>query len=100
MRNQRLLYTRAARVRLQELPAELRLHVETHLENLALLAEATSTERLSSMLRRDEEGFVTVVRGLQVHFVLNAVARTLLVHRLVQAPAHAWEPAAHPPGHE
>jgi hypothetical protein len=100
MRNQRLLYTRAARTQLQKLPAELRLHVETHLENLALWVEATSPERLSSVLRRDEEGFVTVVRGVQVHFVMNALARTLLIHRLAQAPAYAWEPSERPAGHE
>jgi len=78
----------------------LRLHVETHLENLALLAQATSPERLSSVLHRDEEGFVTVVVGVQVHFVLHAAGRTLLVHRLAQEPAYAWGPLESPAGHE
>jgi hypothetical protein len=100
MSHPRLLYTRAARARLQRLPLELRLYVETHLENLALLAEAASPERLASVLTRDEEGFVTGVRGVQVHFVLNAAARTLLVHRLAQEPVYGWGPAASSAGHE
>ncbi len=100
MKNQRLLYTRAARTRLHGLSLDLRLHVETHLENLALLAAATSPERLSAVLTRTEEGFVTEVRGLRVHFVLNAVARTLLVYRLAQAPVYPWAPEEHRAGHE
>lgn len=100
MRNPRLQYTRAARARLLRLPLEPRLYVETHLENLALLAEATSPERLASVLTRDEEGFVTQVRGVRVHFVLNAVARTLLVHRLDPEPAYPWVPEEHRAGHE
>jgi hypothetical protein len=100
MSHRRLRYTRAAWARLQRLPLELRLHVETHLENLAQLVEATSPERLALVLTRDEEGFVTGVRGVQVHFALNAVARTLLVHRLAQEPAYDWEPEANPAGHE
>ena len=99
MRHRRLLYTRAARARLQLLPAELRLHVETHLENLALLVEATSPERLALVLTRDEDGFVTGVRGVQVHFVLHTLARTVLVHRLAQESVYAWEPEANPAGH-
>ena len=100
MRNQRLLYTRAARTRLHGLPHELRLHVETHLENLALLAAATSPEQLSSVLTRTEEGFVTEVKGVQVHFVMNAVGRTLLVYRLLQEPGFNWVPEEHRAGHE
>ncbi len=96
MRNQRLLYTRAARARLQRLPLELRLYIETHLENVALLAETTSPERLAALFARDEEGFVTEVRGVQVHFVLSAAGRALLIHRLAQEPA---ETRAHPAGH-
>ncbi len=81
-----LQYTRAARVRLRGLPAEVRLHLETHLENLALLIGATSPERLLQILTRDEEGFVTLVQGARVHFVVNAAARSLLVHRIELPP--------------
>jgi len=100
MRNPRLLYTRAAQTRLQRLPLELRLHVETHLENLALLAEATLPERLSEVLTRTEDGFVSEVRGVRVYFVMNAVARTLLVYRLLLEPSHAWEASRSAVGHE
>jgi len=82
------------------MPAEVRLHVETHLENLALLVEDLSPERFAAVLRRDEEGFVTGVKGVQVHFVLNAVARSLLVHRIAQEPAYVWEASVGPAGHE
>jgi hypothetical protein len=93
-----LQYTRAARVRLQVLPAEARLYLETHLENLALLIESVSPERLLQLLARDEEGFVTSVQGTRVHFVVNAAARTLLVHRIELPvdgpPAAVGSPAA------
>ncbi len=95
---EQLQYTRAARVRLQMLPVEARLYLETHLENLALLIEAVSPERLLQLLARDEEGFVTTVHGAQVHFVVNAAARTLLVHRIglpsVDESAAVKSPAA------
>lgn len=100
MRNQRLLYTRAARTRLHGLPHELRLHVETHLENVSLLAQATSPERLSAVLTRTEDGFITEVKGVQVHFVMNAVARTLLVYRLAYEPSFAWQSSESAAGHE
>ncbi|WP_224248628.1 hypothetical protein [Hyalangium gracile] len=85
MRHPRLLYTRAASRRFQVLPPELRVHLETHLENLALLVRASSPERLPRLLAREEDGFVTAVRGMRVHFVVDATARTLLIHRL-EAP--------------
>jgi hypothetical protein len=64
----------------------MRLHLETHLENLALLVEATSPERLLQLLARQEEGFVTAVEGARVLFVVNAATRTLLVHRIELLP--------------
>jgi hypothetical protein len=88
MGNEQLQYTRAARTRLKVLPAEVRLHLETHLENLALLIGATSPEHLLQVLTRDEEGFVAAVAGARVHFVLNAAARTLLVHRIELPPVN------------
>jgi len=93
MGNEQLQYTRAAQRRLQALPAEARLHLETHLENLALLIEATPPERLLQVLARDEEGFVTSVQGMRVHFVVNAATRTVLVHRLELVPV-SERPAA------
>jgi hypothetical protein len=101
MRNPRLLYTRAAKARLQALPLEVRLHLETHLENLALLVESSAPEHLAAVLTRDEEeGFITQVRGMQVRFVMNAVARTLLVHHIEPQPTYAWEPASDAARHQ
>lgn len=89
MRHPRILYTRAARRRLQALPPEVRLHVETHLENLVLLVRASPPAQLPQLLARGEEGeegFVTAVPGARVHYVIDAVARTLLIHRLEALP--------------
>jgi hypothetical protein len=61
------------------LPAEVRVHLETHLENLALLMEATP-ERLTSLLERAEDGFVTTVQGARVLLSVDTSARTLLVY--------------------
>jgi hypothetical protein len=93
MGKEQLQYTRAAQRRLNALPAEVLLHLETHLENLALLIGATSPERLLQLLARDEEGFVTSVQGARVHFVVNAAARTVLIHRLELLPVNE-NPAA------
>ncbi|WP_224363719.1 hypothetical protein [Hyalangium versicolor] len=93
MRHPRLFYTRAARRRLQGLPAEVRLHLENHLENLALLVKASPPERLPQFLARVEEGFVTAVKGVRVLFVVDATARTLLIHRIEVLPGDRPEPA-------
>ncbi len=95
------MYTRSARVRLEALPLEVQLHLETHLENLALLAETTSPQLLSSVLTRDgEEGFITAVSGAQARFVLNAVAGILLVYRIEPRSAYAWESSVDALRHE
>lgn len=85
MSGERLLYTRAARVGLDMLPVELRMHLETHLENLTLLLEATP-ERLPEMLDRLDDGFVTAVQGVRVLFTLDTSARSILVHGLESSP--------------
>lgn len=93
MGKDQLQYTRAAHRRLHALPAEVRLHLDTHLENLVLLIGSTSPKRLLQLLARDEEGFVTSVEGARVHFVVNAAARTVLIHRLELLPVNE-NPAA------
>jgi hypothetical protein len=85
MASGRLFYTRAASTRLQMLPAEQRLHVETHLENLALLVGTSPPERLSHLLSREEEGFVAFIKGVRVLFVVDSTARTLLIHSIEEA---------------
>ena len=89
MRHRRLLYTRAAKARLHRLPPLAQLEVETHLENLALLAEKLPPERLPLFLAREEEGFSTHVEGVRVHFSVSTAARALLIHRI---EAEAREP--------
>jgi len=81
MAHDRLLYTRAAKVRLDQLPVEARVHLETHLENLSLFLEA-APDRLPGMLDRIEDGFVTTVQDVRVLFTVDTSARTLLVHRV------------------
>jgi hypothetical protein len=89
----RLLYTRAAKVRIDMLPVEVRVHVETHLENLALLMEA-APERLPTMLVRGEEGFVTTVQGVRARFTVDTSARSLLVHCIESFPGTSQGAAA------
>jgi hypothetical protein len=86
MRHRRLLYTRAARTRLHSLPAQVRLHLETHLENLALLAQQLPPERLPLFLAREEEGFATEVEGIRVYFTVDTAAHALFIHRLEGEP--------------
>lgn len=93
MSRDRLLYTRAAKVRIDMLPVEVRVHLETHLENLALLMEATP-ERLPTMLERGEDGFITTVQGVRVLFTVDTSARSLLVHRVESFPGAARGAAA------
>lgn len=85
MSHERLTYTRAAKMRLQMLPAELRVHLETHLENLALLVEGIGPERLAQILAREEEGFVTDIPGVRVLFSVAPASRVLLIHRIEAA---------------
>jgi hypothetical protein len=85
MSRDRLLYTRAAKVRIDMLPVEVRVHLETHLENLALLTEATP-DRLPAMLERGEDGFFTAVQGVRVHLTVDTAARTILIHRIESFP--------------
>lgn len=82
MRHERVLYTRSAKARLRALPLEVRVHLETHVSNLALLLEAMPPERLTQLLKRTEEGFVTAVPEARVLFTVAPGARTLLVHRI------------------
>ena len=91
MRHARLHYTRAARTRLQALPPEVRLDLETHLENLAVLVRESPPQRLLQLLARGEEGFVTAVKGVRVLFVVDATVRTLLIHRIEALPGDERE---------
>lgn len=77
----RLFFSRRAERQLQRLPGELRVHIETHLENLALLlGSAVPLSQVLARMERDEEGFVTTVEGVRLSFALDTVLRVLLVH--------------------
>jgi hypothetical protein len=82
MQQRRLFYTRAAKARLHMLPAQARLLLETHLENLALLAARLPPERLPLFVAREEDGFSTQVEGLRAHFAVSTAAHALLIHRI------------------
>ncbi|MDY7229757.1 hypothetical protein [Hyalangium rubrum] len=82
MGHERMMYTRSAKSRLRTLPVEVRVHLETHLANLALLVEAMPPERLPELLPRTEEGFVTTMQETRVLFTVNTAGRTMLVHRI------------------
>lgn len=85
MSRERLLYTRAAKVRIQALPAVVQMDLETHLENLALLME-TSPQLLPSVLERHEDHFVTAIQEIRVRFTVNASTGSMLVHAVDAKP--------------
>jgi mRNA-degrading endonuclease RelE of RelBE toxin-antitoxin system len=86
----RLFFSRRAERQLQRLPGEVRVHLETHLENLALMLGSTlPVSQVLSRLEREEDGFVTQVEGIRVSFALDAVLRVLLVHGLEQTEESA-----------
>jgi hypothetical protein len=89
----RLHYTRAATARISLLPVEVRMHLETHLENLALLLEATP-ERLPTLLERTGDEFVTTVQAVRVLFTVDTFSRSLLVHRVESFPERVRRAAA------
>lgn len=85
MSSDRLFYTRAARVRISMLPVEIRVHLDLHLENLAIVIEAMP-ERLPPMLERVEGGFATTVHGMRVLLTVDTGARSLFVHAVAPFP--------------
>ncbi len=83
----RLFFSRRAERQLQRLPGQVRLHVETHLENLVLMMRSTlPLTQLLSRLEREEDGFITTVEGMRVSFALDTVLRVILVHCIEPMP--------------
>ncbi|NMO16145.1 hypothetical protein HPC49_10720 [Pyxidicoccus fallax] len=79
----RLFFSRRAERQLQRLPGEVRVHLETHLENLSLLmGSAAPLTPVLERLERTEEGFASTVEGIRVAFALDTFLRVLLVHSL------------------
>ncbi|WP_163993146.1 hypothetical protein [Pyxidicoccus caerfyrddinensis] len=94
----RLFFSRRAERQLQRLPGEVRVHLETHLENLALLmGSAVPLGQILDRMERDEEGFVTTVEGVRLSFALDTVLRVLLVHCIspVETPRAPGAPGLH-----
>ncbi|QSQ25424.1 hypothetical protein JY651_11060 [Pyxidicoccus parkwayensis] len=82
----RLLISRRAERQLQRLPGEVRVHLETHLENLAsLLGSPLPLAQVLARLERGEEGFTTTVEGMRLSFALDTVLRVILVHNIAPA---------------
>lgn len=82
----RLFFSRRAERQLQRLSGEVRVHLETHLENLALLmGSAVPLSPVLERLERTEEGFVSTVEGVRVSFALDTFLRVLLVHSIEPA---------------
>ncbi len=80
----RLFYSRRAERQPRRLPGEVRLHVETHLENLTLLLGSRGrVERVVAQLERSEEGFVSTVEGTRVSFTLDTALRAVFVDSVV-----------------
>ncbi|MCY1022371.1 hypothetical protein [Pyxidicoccus sp. MSG2] len=94
----RLFFSRRAERQLQRLPGEVRMHLETHLENLTLLlGSAVPLGQVLARLERNEEGFVTTVEGMRLSFALDTVLRVILVHCIspVETPPAPEVPDLH-----
>lgn len=87
MRRGRIFISQAAEFRLKRLPEDMRLHIETHLENLAMVLEQDAPEVLLARLPRADEGFVATVGDAVVLFSVDTTLRALTVQRIdVQEP--------------
>lgn len=73
----------------------MRLHVDTHLENLSmLLGSMGRVERMIAQLERTEEGFVSTVEGVRISFTLDTALRAVFVDSVIP------EQEARPPGED
>jgi hypothetical protein len=80
----RLFYSRRAERQLRRLPGVMRLHVDTHLENLTmLLGSMGRVERMIAQLERTEEGFVSTVEGVRISFTLDTALRAVFVDSVI-----------------
>lgn len=84
MRRGRIFIAQSAEFQLKRLPEDVRLHIETHLENLALVLEQDAPEALLARLPREDEGFVADVGGALIYFSVDTTLRALTVQRLEQ----------------
>ncbi|MFP2926553.1 hypothetical protein ACLESO_15290 [Pyxidicoccus sp. 3LG] len=76
----RLFFSKRAERQRQRLPREVRVHVETHLENLALLLDSgMPLSRVLARLERTDDGFVSKVEGARLSLALDTATRIVLV---------------------
>jgi hypothetical protein len=80
----RIFIAQSAEFQLKRLPEDVRLHIETHLENLASALEQGAPEQLLARLQRVEDGFVANVGAALIFFSVDANLRALTVQRLEQ----------------
>lgn len=93
MRRGRIFIAQSAESQLKRLPEDLRLHIETHLENLVLVLEQEPPEALLTRMTREDEGFVAHVGTTRILFSVDTSLRALTVQRLEQqAPGEEQKP--------
>jgi hypothetical protein len=91
----RIFFSRRAERQLLRVPGEVRLHIETHLENLTLLLGSTRMlERMIGLLERTEDGFVSTVEGARVSFTLDTALRAVFVDSISPPQQAGREPGA------
>jgi mRNA-degrading endonuclease RelE of RelBE toxin-antitoxin system len=84
MRRSRIFIARSAESQLKRLPEDVRLHIETHLENLVMVLEQEPPEALLTRMTREDEGFVANVGTTRILFSVDTSLRALTVQRLEQ----------------
>ncbi len=95
----RLFYSRRAERQLRRLPGVVRLHVETHVENLSmLLGSLGRVERMISQLERTEEGFTSTVEGVRITFTLDTALRAVFVDSVIPVQEDRQPGQDFPPG--
>jgi hypothetical protein len=82
MRHGRIYISQSAEFQLKRLPEDVRLHIETHLENLASVLEQDAPEVLLARLPRAEDGFLASAGGASIHFSVDTTIRALTVQRI------------------
>ncbi|WP_164017674.1 hypothetical protein [Pyxidicoccus trucidator] len=93
MRRGRIFIAQSAEFQLKRLPEDMRLHVETHLENLVMVLEQEPPEALLTRMTREDDGFIANVGATRIFFSVDTSLRALTVQRLEQqAPEDDEEP--------
>lgn len=93
MRRGRIFIAHSADTQLKRLPEDMRLHIETHLENLVMVLEQEQPEALLTRMTREDDGFVAQVGTTRILFSVDTSLCALTVQRLEQqAPGDEEKP--------